>query len=148
MFSCHASALHSRLSDLPVPVGDSISAFCFVFTQGRADIAGHVIGCHLNQATRIHDALDDVASLGPGIQHARHVIGRHLTQGKRVQNASDDDDVASNIYLGPILSEEITLDIVIFCGTCGTRPAGKCTVTPPMGIPTPRSGSPPWLEGR
>ena len=26
--SCHASALHSKLSDLPVPVGDSISAFC------------------------------------------------------------------------------------------------------------------------
>ena len=67
--SCHARALHSKLRDLPVPVGDSMSAFCFP------------------------------------------------------------------------RSAAITLDMVIFCGTCGLRPLGKCTDTPPIGKPPSLAGS-------
>ena len=63
--SCHASAEHSKESDFPVPVGDSMRAFCFFVS-----------------AVRI-------------------------------------------------------FDIVIFCGTCGVKPSGKCTNTPCIGAPEP-----------
>ena len=64
--SCHASAEHSNARLFPVPVGDSMSAFC---------------------------------------------------------------DLVSAVRMR---------DMVIFCGTCGVRPAGKCTTHPAMGAPAPR----------
>lgn len=39
--SCHASALHSKLRDLPVPVGDSMRAFCFFCSEAITSQQGN-----------------------------------------------------------------------------------------------------------
>ena len=51
-----------------IPAG-SVTPPAPVFTvaEGLQDTARHVIGCHLTEETRVQEALDDVASLVPGI---------------------------------------------------------------------------------